>query len=93
MRSWSREPGRPRTLVACRRPLQLVSRGSRDRGINGKALICVGRRRAGILPTALFTGHRPFWVVLTVTEVRHEVVKPDNSTAAKHSVVAGDLQL
>lgn len=53
----------------------------------------MGRRRAGILPTALFTGHRPFWVVLTVTEVRHEVIKPDNSTAAKHSVVAGDLQL
>lgn len=52
-----------------------------------------GGRKAGPLPTALLAGHRPFGVVLTVTEVRHEVVKPDNSTAAEHSVVAGDLQL
>lgn len=49
--------------------------------------------REGLSPAALFTGHRPFWVVLTVAEVRHEVVKPDNSTAAKYSVVAGNLQL
>lgn len=55
--------------------------------------LSVGRRKAGLLPAALFTGHRPFGVVLTVTEVRHEVVKPDDSTAAKHSVVAGNLQL
>lgn len=47
----------------------------------------------GISPAALFTGHRPLRVVLTVAEVRHEVVKPDNSTAAKHSVVTGNLQL
>lgn len=52
-----------------------------------------GRGREVISPAALLTGHRPFGVVLTVTEVRHEVVKPDNSTTAKHSVVAGDLQL
>lgn len=45
----------------------------------------------GISPTALLTGHRPLRVVLTVTEVGHEVVKPDDSTAAKHSVVTGDL--
>ena len=76
-----------------RRPPQLVSKGSGDGGVSRKALLCVGRRRAGILPAALFTGHRPFWVVLTVTEVRHEVVKPNNSTTAKHSVVAGNLQL
>lgn len=50
-------------------------------------------RRERFSPAALFTGHRPFWVVLTVAEVRHEVVKPDNSTAAKYSVVAGNLQL
>lgn len=50
-------------------------------------------QRGRLSPAALFTGHRPFWVVLTVTEVRHEVVKPNNSTTAKHSVVAGDLQL
>lgn len=52
-----------------------------------------GRRREQISPTALFTGHRPFRVVLTVAEVRHEVVKPDNGTTAKHSVVTGNLQL
>lgn len=47
--------------------------------------------REGLSPTALVTGHRPLRVVLTVTEVGHEVVKPDNSTAAKHSVVTGNL--
>lgn len=47
----------------------------------------------GVSPTALLTGHRPLRVVLTVTEVGHEIVKPDNSTAAKHSVVTGNLQL
>lgn len=52
-----------------------------------------GRGREVISPAALLTGHRPFGVVLTVAEVRHEVVKPDNSTTAKHSVVAGNLQL
>lgn len=52
-----------------------------------------GRKREGLSPAALFTGHRPFWVVLTVAEVRHEVVKPNNSTTAKYSVVAGNLQL
>lgn len=67
--------------------------GTRDRDINGAALSLVGQKKVRILPAALFTGHRPFWVVLTVTEVRHEVVKPDNSTAAKYSVVAGNLQL
>lgn len=61
-------------------------------GYKGEAFIYVGRRER-ISPAALFTGHRPFGVVLTVTEVRHEVVKPNNSTTAKYSVVAGNLQL
>lgn len=52
-----------------------------------------GRKMEGISPTALFTGHRPLGVVLTVAEVRHEVVKPNNGTAAEHSVIAGNLQL
>lgn len=59
----------------------------------GRPLSVRGRGREVISPAALFTGHRPFGVVLTVAEVRHEVVKPDNSTTAKHSVVAGNLQL
>lgn len=50
-----------------------------------------GGRGAGLSPAALFTGHGPLRVVLTVAEVRHEVVKPDNSTTAKHSVVTGNL--
>lgn len=94
VRSWGRKPGRPRTLLAYmhRTLAQLVSRGQ-ETNINGAALSLVGQKKVRILPAALFTGHRPFWVVLTVTEVRHEVVKPDNSTAAKYSVVAGNLQL
>lgn len=31
--------------------------------------------------------------MLTVTEVGHEAVEPDNGAAAEHSVVTGDLQL
>jgi hypothetical protein len=78
-----------------RRPLQLVSTPSRGRSINkleGSPLSIQGPRE-GISPAALFTGYRPLRVVLTVAEVRHEVVKPDNGTAAKHSVVTGNLQL
>lgn len=67
--------------------------GVQKQGCEKEALIHVGAGWEGISPAALFTSHRPFWVVLTVTEVRHEVVKPDNSTAAKHSVVARNLQL
>lgn len=92
VRSWDRMPERPRTLLAVLICTLRVSRGSRDWGIKGNAFIYVGRRER-ISPAALFTGHRPFGVVLTVTEVRHEVVKPNNSTTAKYSVVAGNLQL
>lgn len=92
VRSWGRMPGRPRAFLAEPICTWTVSRGSGDGGISGNALIHVGRR-GRISPAALFTGHRPFWVVLTVTEVRHEVIKPNNSTTAKYSVVAGDLQL
>ena len=39
----------------------------------GRSLSVWGRGREVISPAALFTGHRPFGVVLTVAEVRHEV--------------------
>ena len=44
-------------------------------------------------PASLLAGHRALGVVLAVVEVRHQVVQSHDGRAAKHSIVAGDLQL
>lgn len=43
-------------------------------------------KKGRTLTTALFTGHRPFGVVLTVTEVRHGVVRARTIALQPNSV-------
>ena len=44
------------------------------------------------LPTSFLTGNRPFGIVLTVLEMRLQLVQPQCSCAAKACIITADLK-